>query len=140
MAKEVSGYVKLYVVGGKATPAPPIGPTLSQKGINIADFCNRFNKATKDRPGEVIPVVITVYKDRTYDFITKTSPTSVLIKKAAGVVKASGEPNKTKVGTINMKQVEEIAKEKMEDLNTEDMEQAKRIVMGTARSMGIEVK
>jgi large subunit ribosomal protein L11 len=139
MAKKVVGYVKLYVTGGKATPAPPIGPTLSQRGINIADFCNRFNERTKDKVGTIIPVVITIYKDKTYTFILKTSPASVLIKKAAGVVKASGEPNKDKVGKIKEKQVEEIARIKMEDLNTEDIEQAKKIIMGTARSMGIEV-
>ena len=140
MAKKVIGYVKLHIPAGKATPAPPVGPALGQQGVNIMDFCKAFNsKTAKAGDGMIIPVVITVYQDRSYTFITKTPPASVLLKKAAGLAKGSGAPNKDKVGKITMAQVEEIAKTKMPDLNAEDIDAAKQTIMGTARSMGIEI-
>jgi len=140
MAKKVIGYVKLHIPAGKATPAPPVGPALGQQGVNIMDFCKAFNsKTAKAGDGMIIPVVITVYQDRSYTFITKTPPASVLLKKAAGLAKGSGAPNKDKVGKVSMAQVEEIAKTKMPDLNAEDIDAAKQIIMGTARSMGIEI-
>ena len=140
MAKKVIGYVKLHIPAGKATPAPPVGPALGQQGVNIMDFCKAFNsKTAKAGDGMIIPVVITVYQDRSYTFITKTPPASVLLKKAAGLAKGSGAPNKDKVGKVSMVQVEEIAKTKMPDLNAEDIDAAKQIIMGTARSMGIEI-
>ena len=140
MAKKVTGQVKLQIPAGQATPAPPVGPALGQAGLNIMDFCKAFNARTQNQPGMIIPVVITVYADRSYTFITKTPPAAVLLKKAAGIEKGSGEPNREKVATVNRSQVEEIAKTKMEDLNAASMEAAMRIIEGTARSMGIEVE
>jgi large subunit ribosomal protein L11 len=140
MAKKVVGYVKLHIPAGKATLAPPVGPALGQQGVNIMDFCKAFNAQTaKAGEGMIIPVVVTVYQDRSYTFITKTPPASVLLKKAAGLAKGSGAPNKDKVGTVTMAQVEEIARTKLPDLNTVDLQAAVRSVLGTARSMGIEV-
>jgi large subunit ribosomal protein L11 len=137
--KKVVGQIKLQIPAGKATPAPPVGPALGQAGVNIMDFCKAFNAKTAKDDGLIIPVVITVYADRSYTFITKTPPVAVLIKRAVGIAKGSGEPNKTKVGTISMKQVEEIAKLKMPDLNCEEIAAAVHTVLGTARSMGVEV-
>ena len=139
MAKKEVGYIKLQIPAGKANPAPPVGPALGQHGLNIMDFCNAFNAKTKKDEGTIIPVVITVYADRTYSFITKTPPASVLLKKAAGIAKGSGVPNREKVGKVNAQQIEEIAKTKMKDLNANDIEAAKKIIEGTARSMGIEI-
>jgi len=140
MAKKVVGQIKLQIPAGQATPAPPVGPALGQAGVNIMDFCKAFNAKTQGQPGMIIPVVITVYADRSYTFITKTPPAAVLLKKAAGLDKGSGEPNRDKVGKVTDAQVEEIAKTKMPDLNAASLEAAKRIVAGTARSMGIEVQ
>ena len=137
--KDVTAVVRLQCPGGQATPAPPVGPALGQHGINIGEFVNKFNAATKAEAGTIIPVVITVYKDRTFTFILKSPPASVLLKKAAGIASGAAEPNKTKVGKVTKAQVMEIAKKKMSDLNTKDMEAACRTVAGTARSMGIEV-
>ena len=141
MAKKVTAMVKLQIGAGKATPAPPVGPALGQHGVNIMDFCKAFNAKTsaKDQEGLIIPVVITIYQDRTFTFITKTPPASVLLKRAAGVAKGSGEPNKNKVGKVTEKQVEEIAKTKLPDLNAASLAAAILTVKGTARSMGIEV-
>ena len=139
MAKEVTAQIKLYVPAGQANPAPPVGPALGQHGVNIMMFCKQFNERTKGREGLILPAVITVYKDKTFDFIVKTPPSSVLIKKAANLAKASGQAGKEKIATITSKQVEEIAKQKMEDLNTADMQKAITVIKGTARSMGIEV-
>ena len=140
MAKKVIGYVKLHIPAGKATPAPPVGPALGQQGVNIMDFCKAFNAQTaKAGDGMIIPVIVTVYQDRSYTFITKTPPASILLKKAAGLAKGSGVPNKDKVGKVTMAQVEEIARTKLPDLNTEDVKSAVKSVLGTARSMGIEV-
>ena len=141
MAKKITGYVKLQIPAGKATPAPPVGPALGQQGVNIMDFCKAFNAKTsaKDQEGLIIPVVITVYADRSYSFVTKTPPASVLLKRASGIAKGSGEPNKNKVGKVTEKQVEEIAKLKLPDLNATDIAAAVKIVKGTARSMGIEI-
>ena len=139
MAKKVVGYIKLHVTGGQANPAPPVGPALGQQGLNIMEFCKQFNAKTQQQPGVTIPVEITVYADRSFSFITKTPPASYLIKKAAGLQTASGEPNREKVGTVTRAQLEEIAGIKMEDLNTKDMEAAVRMLSGSARSMGIEV-
>src|SRR3989338_7396493 len=139
MAKEVTAQIKLYVPAGQANPAPPVGPALGQHGVNIMMFCKQFNERTKGREGLILPAVITVYKDKTFDFIVKTPPSSVLIKKAANLAKASGTAGKEKIATITNKQVEEIAKLKMEDLNTADLKKALSIIKGTARSMGIEV-
>lgn len=139
MPKKIIANIKLQIPAGKANPAPPIGPALGQHGLPIAEFCQKFNEATKDKIGDIIPVIITIFEDRTYDFVLKTPPVSSLLKKAAGIEKGSGEPQKIKVGKVTKAQVEEIAKIKMEDLNTDDLEQAKKIVEGTARSMGIEV-
>ena len=139
MAKKVIGEIKLQLPGGQATPAPPVGPALGQHGLNIMDFCKAFNARTQKQAGIIIPAVITVYADRTYSFITKTPPASFLLKQAAGVPKGSGEPNRDKVGTVTMAQVEEIAKTKMEDLNAASIDGAMQIILGTARSMGIEV-
>ncbi len=138
--KKIIANIKLQIPAGKANPAPPIGPALGQHGLPIAEFCQKFNEATKDKVGDIIPVEITVFEDRTYEFKLKTPPVSSLLKKAAGIEKGSGEPNKTKVGKVTEAQIEEIAKRKIEDLNTDDLEQAKKIVKGTARSMGIEIK
>lgn len=140
MAKKVTGQIKLQIPGGQATPAPPVGPALGQAGLNIMDFCKAFNARTQGQQGVVIPVVITVFADRTYAFVTKTPPAAVLLKKAAAVDKGSGEPNRSKVGKVTQAQVEEIAKTKMPDLNAGSLEAATRIIAGTARSMGIEVE
>lgn len=137
--KEVMTKIKLQAPGGQATPAPPIGPALGQHGVNIGEFVRKFNDATKSSQGMTIPVIVTVYKDRTFDFIVKTPPASVLLKKAAGIAQGSGEPNKVKVGKVTKDQVREIAKVKMPDLNTKDMDRAMKIIEGTARNMGIEV-
>ena len=138
--KKVIGQIKLHVPGGQATPAPPVGPALGQHGVNIMDFCKGFNAKTGGDEGLIIPVLITVYQDRSYTFITKTPPASVLLKKAAAIAKGSGEPNRAKVGTVTRKQVEDIARTKMPDLNAASLEAAMRIVEGTARSMGVEVE
>jgi large subunit ribosomal protein L11 len=140
MAKKITGYVKLQIPAGEATPAPPVGPALGQQGVNIMDFCKNFNAKTASQKGLIIPVVITVYADRSYTFITKTPPASILLLKAAGVAKGSGTPNKQKVGKVTKVQVEEIARTKMPDLNAADLAAAIRVVEGTARSMGIEVE
>ena len=139
MAKKVSGYIKLQIPAGQATPAPPVGPALGQHGVNIMEFCKTFNARTQGQQGLIIPVVITVYSDRSFTFITKTPPAAVLLLKAAGLQKGSGVPNKNKVGTVTKKQVEEIAKTKMPDLNAASLEAAVKTVEGTARSMGLEV-
>jgi len=139
MAKKEIGSIKLQLPGGQATPAPPVGPALGQHGLNIMDFCKAFNARTQKQAGIIIPTVITVYADRTYSFITKTPPASFLLKQAAGVQKGSGVPNQDKVGKVSMTQVEEIAKTKLEDLNAASLEGAVQIILGTARSMGIEV-
>ncbi len=139
MAKKVQTTIKLQIPAGNANPAPPVGPALGQHGVNIMEFCKAFNAKTKDLGGIITPVVITVYQDKSFTFITKTPPASVLIKKAAGLQKGSGEPNRNKVGMISRKQVEEIAALKMQDLNAADIEAAMLMVAGTARSMGIEI-
>ena len=139
MAKKVIGLIKLQIPAGKATPAPPVGPALGQQGVNIMDFCKAFNARTQGEDGMIIPVVITVYADRSYSFITKTPPAAVLLKKAAGLAKGSGVPNRDKVGTVTQAQVEEIAKTKLPDLNAASLKSAMRIIQGTARSMGIEI-
>ena len=140
MAKKIKTTVKLYCPAGAANPAPPVGPALGQHGINIMEFCKAFNERTKGREGLTLPAVITIYEDRTFDFIIKSPPSPVLLKRAAGVAKASGEPNKTKVGKITKAQVLEIVEEKMKDLNSKDMDGAFKIISGTARSMGIEIE
>ena len=139
MAKKVTGYIKLQIPAGQATPAPPVGPALGQHGVNIMEFCKTFNARTAKDQGLIIPVVITVYSDRTFTFVTKTPPASILLLRAAGVQKGSGVPNKTKIGKVTRKQVEEIARLKMPDLNAASVEAAIRTVEGTARSMGMEV-
>jgi len=141
MAKKITGYIKLQIPAGKATPAPPVGPALGQHGVNIMDFCKAFNAKTsgKDSEGLIIPVVITVFADRSYSFITKTPPASILLKRASGIAKGSGQPNKNKVGKVTEKQVEDIAKLKLPDLNAHDVAAAVNIIKGTARSMGIEI-
>jgi large subunit ribosomal protein L11 len=139
MAKKVIGAIKLQVKGGQANPSPPIGPALGQHGVNIAEFCKSFNAKTQDQLGTVIPVVITIYADRSFSFITKTPPASVLLKQAAKIAKGSAEPNREKVANVTRKQVEEIAKLKFDDLNAYDIEAAGKIIEGTARSMGITV-
>ncbi len=140
MAKKVAGLIKLQIPAGKANPAPPVGPALGQHGVNIMDFCKQFNAKTSDQDGMIIPVVITVYADRSFSFITKTPPAAVLIKKAAGIEHASGEPNKKKVATITNAQAEEIAKRKMPDLNAANVQSATEMIKGTARSMGVLVE
>ena len=140
MAKKVTGIIKLQIPAGQANPAPPVGPALGQQGVNIMQFCKEFNAATQKDAGLVIPVVITVYQDKSFTFITKSPPASVLLKKAAGIAKGAAVPNRDKVGKVNRKQVEEIAKAKAKDLNAADLPQAIRIIEGTARSMGIEVE
>ena len=140
MAKKIVGKIKLQIEAGKANPSPPVGPALGQAGINIVGFTKDFNARTADQKGMIIPVVITVYEDRSFDFVTKTPPAPVLLKQAAGIQKASGEPNKNKVGSVTTAQVKEIAETKMKDLNAASIEAAMRMVEGTARSMGIEVK
>jgi len=141
MAKKITAQIKLQIPAGKATPAPPVGPALGQHGVNIMDFCKAFNGKTsgKDMEGLIIPVVITVYADRSYSFATKTPPASVLLKRAAGIAKGSGEPNRNKVGRVTARQVEEIAQAKLPDLNAASLEAAVKSVRGTARSMGIEI-
>ena len=140
MAQKITGYIKLQIPAGKATPAPPVGPALGQKGVNIMAFTKEFNERTKNQMGMIIPVVITVYADRSFSFITKTPPAPVLIKKAAGIDTASGVPNKNKVGSITLAQAEEIAKTKMPDLNAASLEAAVNMIKGTARSMGVTVE
>lgn len=139
MAKKVVAVIKLQIPAGEANPAPPVGPALGQHGVNIMEFCKAYNEATKDQKGLIVPVEITVYEDRSFTFVTKTPPASVLIKKAIGIEKGSGEPNKNKVGKITREQIREIAELKMKDLNANDIEAAMRIIEGTARSMGVEV-
>ena len=139
MAKKIVGYVKLQLPAGQATPAPPVGPALGQHGLNIMDFCKAFNARTQKLTGTIIPVVLTVFSDRTYTFITKTPPASFLLRQAAGLEKGSAEPNRNKVGRVTHEQVETIARTKLPDLNTTSLESAVRIIEGTARSMGIEV-
>ena len=140
MAKQVMTQIKLQIMGGAANPAPPVGPALGQHGLNIQDFCTQFNNATADKKGEVVPVVITVYEDRTFDFITKVAPASALIKKAAGIKKGAGNPLKDTAGKITKAQVKEIAEKKMPDLNANDIEAAMKIIEGTARQMGVKVE
>jgi large subunit ribosomal protein L11 len=140
MAKEIIGTIKLQIPAGQANPAPPVGPALGQKGVNIMAFCKEFNAATQKQAGDILPVVITVYKDKSFTFITKSPPASVLIKKAAGIAAGSKEPNKTKVGKLTKKQLLEIVKIKMNDLNARDDEAAMKIIAGTARQMGVEIE
>ncbi|MEY3480546.1 MAG: ribosomal protein [Verrucomicrobiota bacterium] len=140
MAKEIIGTIKLQIPAGQANPAPPVGPALGQKGVNIMAFCKEFNAATQKQAGDILPVVITVYKDKSFTFITKSPPASVLIKKAAGIAAGSKEPNKTKVGKLSKKQLLDIAKTKMKDLNARDDEAAMKIIAGTARQMGVETE
>ena len=140
MAKKLKTQIKLQVIGGAANPAPPIGPALGQHGLNIQDFCTQFNNATSDKKGEVVPVTINVYEDRTFDFIMKVAPASTLIMKAAGITKGAGNPLKEKVGKITKAQIKEIAEKKMEDLNAHDIEAAMKIIEGTARQMGVRVE
>lgn len=137
--KKVQALVKLQIIGGKASPSPPIGPALGQHGVNIMEFCKQFNDRTKSQAGTVIPVVLTIYADRSFDFVLKTPPASVLLKQAAGIEKGSKEPNKSKVATLSRIKVEEIAKTKMQDLNANEISEAVKIIEGTARSMGIDV-
>ncbi len=139
MAKKITGFIKLQIPGGAANPSPPVGPALGQKGVNIMQFCKAFNAQTQNEKGMIIPVVITVYADKSFTFITKVPPVAVLVKKAVGIETASGEPNRKKVGKITKAQVKEIAERKMPDLNTIDIEAAMRMVAGTARSMGVDV-
>ena len=138
--KKVSGYIKLQIQAGAATPAPPVGPALGQHGVNIMEFVKAYNAATQSQRGNVIPVEITVYEDRSFTFVTKTPPAAELIKKAAGIAKGSGEPHKTKVAKLTAEQVREIAQQKLEDLNAHDVDQAAKIIAGTARSMGVTVE
>ncbi len=140
MAKKITGYIKLQIPAGAATPAPPVGPALGQHGVNIMEFCKTFNARTQGQQGLIIPVVITVFSDRTFTFITKTPPAAILLLRAAGIPKGSGVPNKNKIGKVTKQQVEEIAKTKMPDLNAASLEAAVKTVEGTARSMGIEVQ
>ncbi len=140
MAKKISGYIKLQIPAGQANPSPPVGPALGQRGVNIMEFCKQFNAKTADKAGLIIPVVITVYADKSFTFITKTPPAAVLIKKAIKLDKGSGEPNKTKVGTITRAQLQEIAEAKMPDLNANDIDNAINMIAGTARSMGVKVQ
>ncbi|MEI8097061.1 MAG: 50S ribosomal protein L11 [Candidatus Moraniibacteriota bacterium] len=139
MAKTIKAVIKLQIAAGKANPAPPVGPALGQHGLNIQDFCSKFNAATQDRMGDVVPAEITVFEDRTFTFVLKTSPASDLLKKAAGVAKGASNPLKDKAGSVTMAQIREIAEKKMEDLNANDVEQAMKIIAGSARSMGIKV-
>mgnify|MGYP000144365662 FL=1 len=140
MAKKVSGFIKLQIPAGQANPAPPVGPALGQHGVNIMEFCKAFNSSTQDQAGMIIPVVISVYVDRSFSFITKTPPAAVLLKKKAGVPKGSGEPNREKVGKVTENDLRDIAEIKMEDLNANSIEMAMEMIRGTARSMGLEVK
>ena len=140
MAKAIKQLVKLQIVGGKATPAPPVGTALGPHGVNIQEFCTKFNDASKDRMGEVVPVELKIYEDRSFDFILKTAPAAEMIKDKAGIKKGSGQPLTTKVGKLSQSQLTEIAKAKMPDLNTTDIEQAKKIIAGTARQMGVSIE
>jgi large subunit ribosomal protein L11 len=140
MAQKVTGIIKLQIPAGQANPAPPVGPALGQRGVNIMQFCKAFNAATQSQAGLVIPVVISVYQDKSFTFVLKSPPAAILLKKAAGIAKGSGVPNRDKVGTVTRAQVEEIAKTKQEDLNARDLDAAVKIIAGTARSMGIEVE
>jgi large subunit ribosomal protein L11 len=140
MAKKVQAYIKLQVKAGEANPSPPVGPALGQHGVNIMEFCKSFNAKTQGQEGMIIPVVLTVFADRSFTYVTKTPPASVLLKKAAKIAKGSSEPNREKVGQVNRKQVEEIARLKMPDLNTANLEAAMKIIEGTARSMGITIE
>ena len=137
--KEVKATVKLRIPAGQASPSPPVGPALGQHGVNIMDFCKAFNERTKGMEGTIVPAVVTIYKDRTFDFVLKTPPTSFLLKQAAKIAKGSPEPNRIKIGKVTRKQIEEIAKIKMPDLNTKDLQKAMKIIEGTAKSMGIQV-
>lgn len=139
MAKKITGYIKLQIPGGAANPSPPVGPALGQKGVNIMEFCKQFNARTQDQKGMIIPIVLTVYADKSFTFITKVPPVAILIKKAINLESGSGEPNRKKVGKIKRAQVKEIAQKKIQDMNTIDLESAMRMVEGTARSMGVEV-
>jgi large subunit ribosomal protein L11 len=139
MAKQISGTIKLQIPAGGANPAPPVGPALGQHGVNIMEFCKAFNAKTEQDKGTIIPVIITVYEDKSFTFVTKTPPAATLIKKALNLEKGSGEPNKVKVGALTQQQLEEIAKVKMPDLNANDIEAAKKIIEGTARNMGVEI-
>ncbi len=138
--KQIAGQAKFQVPGGQATPAPPVGTSLGKYGINLGQFVSQFNERTREYNGTPIPVIVTVYSDRTFEFVTKSPPAASLLKQAAGIARGSGEPNKTKVGKVSIQQVEDICKKKMADLNASDLEAAKRMVMGTARSMGIEIE
>jgi len=140
MAKKIVAQIKLHVPAGQANPAPPVGPALGQHGVNIMQFCKQFNEQTKDKQGLILPAVISVYEDKSFSFIIKSPPSSVLIKRAANLAKASGTAGKEKIGTITKKQVQEIAEQKLKDLNTQDIEKAKKIIEGTARSMGIAIE
>ena len=140
MAKKVSGYIKLQIPAGQANPAPPVGPALGQHGVNIMEFCKQYNAVTKDQAGLVIPVVITVYQDKSFSFVTKSPPAAVLLKKAAKIAAGSGEPNKKKVGTVTREQLEEIAKTKEPDITAADLDAAVRTIAGSARSMGLNVE
>ncbi len=140
MAKKITTIIKLQIPAGQANPAPPVGPALGQHGLQIQDFCTQFNNATKDKMGDIVPVEITVYEDRSFDFITKTPPAAELIKKVLKLKKGSGKPLTDKVSTITQKQLEEIAEIKLPDLNTDDIKQAAKIIAGTARQMGVEIK
>jgi len=140
MAKKVKAIVKLQIPAAKATPAPSVGPALAQHGVNIVDFCQKFNDKTKDKAGYIIPVEVTIYEDRSYDFKLKQPPVADLLRKAAGIEKGSGQPNKVKVGKITKEQLRKIAQEKMPDLNTDDIEKAEKIIIGTAKQMGIEIE
>jgi large subunit ribosomal protein L11 len=140
MAKKITGYIKLQIPAGQANPAPPVGPALGQHGVNIMAFCKEYNAATQSQAGMVVPVVITVYQDKSFSFVLKSPPASVLLKKAAGLAKGSGTPNRDKVGKVTRAQLEEIAEAKKQDLNARDMDQAVKLIAGTARSMGIEVE
>lgn len=140
MAKQITGYIKLQLPAGQATPAPPVGPALGQKQVNIMDFCKQFNARTEKQKGTIIPVVITVYKDRSFSFITKSPPAAILLKKAAKIDKGSGEPNRNKVAQVSQDDVRSIAEMKMKDLNAYDLDMAMRMIEGTARSMGITIK
>jgi large subunit ribosomal protein L11 len=140
MAKEVTGIIKLQIRGGAANPSPPVGPALGSKGVNIMDFCKQFNGRTQDKAGKIIPVVITVYNDKSFDFVTKTPPAAVQLMEASSISKGSSEPNRLKVGSVTWEQVRSIAEEKMDDLNAFTIESAMRMVAGTARSMGITIK
>ncbi len=140
MAKKIITQIKLYVPGAQANPAPPVGPALGQHGINIMQFCKQFNERTKGQDGLILPAIITIYEDKSFDFIIKSPPSSVLLKRVANLAKASGEAGKETIGTITRKQLEDIAKQKQKDLNTADLDKAKKIVEGTARSMGISIE